>query len=127
MSETISLTDALAASVPEGALFHARCVLDALEDTKVRLIHWDASIEMPIREDSIEQARRLVGADVVATVLRKRIGTWHAIVIRSPSEHELWWFTRGAGVTVQSLFEDHRLAFESLAQTPLPSSIREGR
>jgi uncharacterized protein (DUF433 family) len=117
---TVSLTEALATQAPDGALLHVRCVVERMEGDQIRLVDGsEAVLELPIEPDKVAEARARVDCDVVASVLLRVDGRRRVMQLQSPSEFVLWWHTRGVGVTVDKMLEEHELTFRSL-QGELP-------
>ena len=114
---TVSLAEALAMQVPDGAVLHVRCVVDGLSADHVRLVDGsDAVLDLPIAPDKVADAQARVDSDVVAAVLLRVDGRRRVLQLQSPSEFVLWWHTRGVGVTVDRMLEEHELTFKSLGQ-----------
>lgn len=114
---TVSLVEALAAQAPEGALLYVRCVVERMDGEEVRLIDGgDAVLDAPIDPDKRADARSRVDCDVVASVLLRADGGRRVLQLQSPSEFVLWWHTRGVGVTVDKMLEEHELTFTSFRQ-----------
>jgi hypothetical protein len=116
-TETISLAEAVRVDAPLGGLFHARCTLAASTVNAVRLTDVDVSVTMQIEQEKSATAKHLIGNEIVATVLRRTDGNWRALALRSPSEFDRWYRTRGDGDSVDRMYEDHRETIDRLRGT----------